>query len=235
MPKLTITEGPLAGEPLEVEGEVVVGREGVDIVIDDPEISRRHAAFRRRENDIELEDLGSLNGTYVNGSKLQAAVRLSPGDVIRLGKTSISVAADPETARQGAQPTSLSPSADVTRAASPAPPEPAAPAPPAPEPPVAAPPRPPPEPPVAAPPPPPPEPPAAPPPPPAPPAAPAPVPAAPPVAAQAPGSPFGAGGGAVATGAPRGRAASRRLAPTLFSFAAILATAAALLVYFAME
>jgi pSer/pThr/pTyr-binding forkhead associated (FHA) protein len=234
MPKLTITEGPLAGEPLEVEGEVVVGREGVDIVIDDPEISRRHAAFRRRENDIELEDLGSLNGTYVNGSKLQAAVRLSPGDVIRLGKTSISVAADPETARQGAQPTSLSPSADVTRAASPAPPEPAAPAPPAPEPPVA-PPPPAPEPPVAAPPPPPPEPPAAPPPPPAPPAAPAPVPAAPPVAAQAPGSAFGAGGGAVATGAPRGRAASRRLAPTLFSFAAILATAAALLVYFAME
>jgi pSer/pThr/pTyr-binding forkhead associated (FHA) protein len=214
MPKLTITEGPLAGEPLEVEGEVVLGREGVDLVIDDPEISRRHVAFRRRENEIEIEDLGSLNGTYVNGSKLEAAVLLAPGDVIKLGKTSIAVAAETQATQLGAQPTSLSPSAGVTRAASPTPPAPVAPPPPAPEPPVAAPPPPPP--PAATAPP------------------PAPAPAAPPVVALTPSSPFGAEG-SLPSVRQQGRAASRKLGPTLFSFAAILATSAALLVYFAIE
>jgi pSer/pThr/pTyr-binding forkhead associated (FHA) protein len=204
MPKLTITEGPLAGEPLEVEGEVVVGREGVDLVIDDPEISRRHVAFRRRENEIEVEDLGSLNGTFVNGSKLEAPVRLSAGDVIRLGKTSIAVAAEVQ-GTQVSQPTSLAPTADVTRAATPAPapPPPVAPQPPAPEPPLAAPAS-----------------------------SPAPAPAV--AVVEAPSSPFGAHSGAPAA-RQRGRAASRKLGPTLISFAAILATAAVLLVYFAME
>ena len=43
MPKLTVTSGPGAGRSLELEAEVVVGRENADLTISDPEISRRHA------------------------------------------------------------------------------------------------------------------------------------------------------------------------------------------------
>jgi predicted component of type VI protein secretion system len=213
---LHVTAGPLAGQPLEVERELVLGREGVDLVIDDPEISRRHAALRRRDDDIEIEDLGSLNGTYLNGSKLQAPALLSPGDVIRFGKTSIAVEAEAAEATSrpgGAEATALAPSAAVTRAPEPLP---APPAPPVPEPPAV---------PAAA----------APPPPPLV-SAPAPPPAPPPAAAaQAPSTPFAGPAGAAAPDVRRGRAASRRLAPTLFSFAAVAATAAALLLYFGMR
>jgi pSer/pThr/pTyr-binding forkhead associated (FHA) protein len=80
---LTIT-GP---RPLTVEltESVVIGRDpGCGVVLDDVTVSRRHAELRRDGNLVVLEDLGSLNGTYLNRSPVQRAV-LHDGDAIWIG------------------------------------------------------------------------------------------------------------------------------------------------------
>jgi class 3 adenylate cyclase len=88
-------DGPLAGERFEVDGELVLGRTNADITIEDPLISRRHAVVRAVDAALEIEDLGSLNGTVVNSEKLEAPRRLQPGDVIMVGATTIEVEGDP--------------------------------------------------------------------------------------------------------------------------------------------
>ena len=57
---LVVTQGSLTGQRLELEGELVIGREGVAVTIDDSELSRRHAAVRPVQGGFEIEDLGSL-------------------------------------------------------------------------------------------------------------------------------------------------------------------------------
>jgi len=84
---LVITQGPLAGRRIDLEGELVIGREGATLTIEDSELSRRHAAVRPVADGYEVEDLGSLNGTYVNGRRIDGPTRLTGGDAIKLGKT----------------------------------------------------------------------------------------------------------------------------------------------------
>ena len=93
MPSLLVTGGPLSGHELVVESQLVLGRGDADIVIDDPEISRRHALMSTRDGAIEIEDLDSLNGTWVNERRIGSAVRLAAGDVVRLGQTTMEVKA----------------------------------------------------------------------------------------------------------------------------------------------
>ena len=88
---LLVKEGPLAGRRLPVETELVIGRVNADVTIDDPQISRRHALVRPVGGALEIEDLGSLNGTWVNGERITSARRLLPGDVLRLGETTAEV------------------------------------------------------------------------------------------------------------------------------------------------
>lgn len=69
------------------EGAIEVGREdgwlaGAESV---ESTSRRHASFARVDGGIMVSDLGSTNGTYVNGKKIEEPVMLSPGDVVQLG------------------------------------------------------------------------------------------------------------------------------------------------------
>jgi pSer/pThr/pTyr-binding forkhead associated (FHA) protein len=54
---------------------------------DDQYASARHARFEPRQDGVWLQDLGSSNGTFVNGTKLTHARKLAPGDVIRIGET----------------------------------------------------------------------------------------------------------------------------------------------------
>jgi pSer/pThr/pTyr-binding forkhead associated (FHA) protein len=91
MRRVVFTNGPLAGRQVEVTAVLVLGREAADLAVDDPEVSRRHASLRPAGDGLEIEDLGSLNGTWVNGSRIQGVVRLSPGDRVRLGDTSFEV------------------------------------------------------------------------------------------------------------------------------------------------
>lgn len=72
--KLPLTVGKLAG--------------AVDMVIDESSISRMHAKFSRKGNEIHITDLNSTNGTFRNGVRLSpnASEIIEPGDEIRLGK-----------------------------------------------------------------------------------------------------------------------------------------------------
>jgi class 3 adenylate cyclase len=94
VPELIVKEGPLAGHRYPVEGELVVGRMNADVTIDDPLISRRHALVRPVDGTVEIEDLGSLNGTWVNGERITSTRRLGAGDVIGIGSTLFAVEVD---------------------------------------------------------------------------------------------------------------------------------------------
>ena len=164
---LVVTGGAAHGRQLDVEDELVLGRavSGDGRLTDDNELSRRHARISRGDTGVlAIEDLGSANGTYVNGQRITSRVVLTPGDSVKVGSTTIDVT-DAASAALAASPPAAAPvpapEPPPARVAAPEPP----PAPVAPPEPPPAPPEPPP---VARPAPPPPEP-AAPPPPPPPP------------------------------------------------------------------
>ena len=89
----------VAGGPALQEGEVFVldasalsiGRAANnDITISEDEYaSTRHARFEPRRDGVFVEDVGSTNGTYVNGLRLTREQRLAPGDLIRVGETDL--------------------------------------------------------------------------------------------------------------------------------------------------
>jgi predicted component of type VI protein secretion system len=67
--------------------ELILGRDmGNDLVINDPEVSRRHLKFVLEGVTYRIEDLGSTNGTFIHGQRLSAPVILRPGDIITLGE-----------------------------------------------------------------------------------------------------------------------------------------------------
>lgn len=78
---------------LDVEKETLVfGRDpACDQVLDYPMISWRHARFSRAGGQFSIEDLGSTNGTYVNGQRLSGRVAVQPGDTISLGSFSFTL------------------------------------------------------------------------------------------------------------------------------------------------
>ena len=245
MPALVARSGPLAGRRFELAETVLLGRENATITLDDEETSRRHAEIRVAAGVVVIEDLGSTNGTFVDGKRIVGDVVLRGGETIRLGQTTfvVEIEAVPEPDRGATRlAVQLDPLDDPDRTIlrpRPAPPDPT----------IAPPrrlaarrparrpragPR-------AGPPPPrsKPEPPAPPPPaaaarlkPPAPAARAAPK---PPLAAPAAPAPVAEPFGTFTPPAPPRRrgAASRKLGPTVVSFATILTTAAALVVYFA--
>ena len=90
-PALVFSEGPLSGRRVEVDAELVLGREDASLTIDDDEISRRHAVIRPTDGGIEIEDLGSTNGTYVNAVRIEGPTRLAGGDTVKLGRSVLQV------------------------------------------------------------------------------------------------------------------------------------------------
>jgi hypothetical protein len=86
-----ITDGPSAGEQIELDREISFGRTGTDVAILDPEMSRRHALLRPVPGGVEVEDLSSLNGTTVDGERVDGKVTARDGAVIRMGTTSLTV------------------------------------------------------------------------------------------------------------------------------------------------
>jgi pSer/pThr/pTyr-binding forkhead associated (FHA) protein len=70
---------------------VTVGRGAEnDITLDgDDYASARHARIEPRRDGVWVEDIGSTNGTYLNGIKLTRARKLTPGDVVRVGETEL--------------------------------------------------------------------------------------------------------------------------------------------------
>jgi pSer/pThr/pTyr-binding forkhead associated (FHA) protein len=72
---------------LSLDHSLTVGREAMpgQVVLDHPNVSRRHAAFEVADGCVVLRDLGGTNGTYVNGALLYGAHSLAPGDRIDIG------------------------------------------------------------------------------------------------------------------------------------------------------
>ena len=87
--RLVVRRGPQPNQIYELNKDIVtVGRDITnDIVINDPEASRHHMRLTRGAGSYTLEDLGSTNGTFVNGQRLTGAKPLSNGDMIGLGET----------------------------------------------------------------------------------------------------------------------------------------------------
>ncbi len=94
MPALVVRTGPEAGRRVEVDLEVSVGRQDGDLVLEDPEVSRRHAVLRRSGESVVVEDLGSTNGTFVNGERIAGATAVGPGDEVRVGQTTLEIELD---------------------------------------------------------------------------------------------------------------------------------------------
>lgn len=86
--QLTMRVGPTPGKALQLNlPEMILGRDiQADLVIQDAEVSRRHARLTLQGNTYMIEDLGSTNGTFINGQRLMAPHVLQPGDLIMLGE-----------------------------------------------------------------------------------------------------------------------------------------------------
>lgn len=80
--------GPNPGETFELTKDVIsIGRDVTnDVVVADSEVSRQHARINRTPGGYVFEDLGSTNGSFVNGERLVAPRVLNPGDLIGLGE-----------------------------------------------------------------------------------------------------------------------------------------------------
>jgi hypothetical protein len=84
---LVVKRGPNAGSRFLLDQDVTTaGRHpDSDIFLDDVTVSRRHAEFRREGSGYTVHDVGSLNGSYVNRERIEAAP-LSGGDEVQIGK-----------------------------------------------------------------------------------------------------------------------------------------------------
>jgi FHA domain-containing protein/zinc ribbon protein len=103
-------DGPL--EELKTEGPALVVRSGggrageyftpqrerttigrspdCNIFLDDVTVSRKHAVLTQHDGEISIEDLGSLNGTFVNRRRIESETRLESGDEVQIGKYRLS-------------------------------------------------------------------------------------------------------------------------------------------------
>jgi hypothetical protein len=92
-PAIVVRDGSKAGERYPITNELSLGREKSDLVIDDAEVSRSHAVLRAVDGGLEIKDVGSANGTFVNGTRIEAngARRLNDGDLITVGQTTLQV------------------------------------------------------------------------------------------------------------------------------------------------
>lgn len=124
--QLTMRSGPVPGTVYSLEGEqLTIGRDSSnDIAVNDAEVSRRHARLTFQGGKYVLEDMGSTNGTFVNGQRLTGPRVLKSGEVISLGEQIVfvyeAVESDP-----GATMVSARKAAAVARPAAPASPPPA--------------------------------------------------------------------------------------------------------------
>ena len=87
----------LAGQVIRVRStRMTVGRGQTDVYLDDPQVSRLHAALIARDEQLAVEDLGSRSGTTVNGMRVETPQPLRIGDVVAFGPVVAVVDAEPQ-------------------------------------------------------------------------------------------------------------------------------------------
>jgi predicted component of type VI protein secretion system len=83
---LVVVAGPAAGRRIDLVGPVTIGRREGEVVVEDPEISRRHCTIAPGpHDDVVITDLGSTNGTWINGTRIGGPTVVRQGDEVRLG------------------------------------------------------------------------------------------------------------------------------------------------------
>jgi len=88
--RLELLDGRAAPDALEVVSSVLIGRhQECDLRLFDETTSRRHARIVVEDGDVSLSDLGSSNGTWLNGERITGPARLFDGDVVRIGDTQL--------------------------------------------------------------------------------------------------------------------------------------------------
>jgi len=84
-PSLIAQAGPLNGQRWILKGDVIVGRDdSCNVIIQNRQVSRYHARFVTLPHGVQLEDLGSKNGTHINGHEVVEPIILQDGDVIQI-------------------------------------------------------------------------------------------------------------------------------------------------------
>lgn len=87
---LAILDGPDAGTVYRIDKpRVTIGRAGADLTLNDNEASRQHAALEIRDASVTVSDLGSTNGTLVDGAKIDASVELGDKSEFQVGSTTL--------------------------------------------------------------------------------------------------------------------------------------------------
>jgi pSer/pThr/pTyr-binding forkhead associated (FHA) protein len=96
-PRLLVERAPghESGVAYELDESVTLGRGDVEIRLDDPFASSRHARISRQGPVVVIEDLGSTNGTYLNDELLTGPQPLHDGDRIRIGDSEFSYVQEP--------------------------------------------------------------------------------------------------------------------------------------------
>ena len=119
-----MVEGLAKGTRLTLDEEMVIGRaeSGEGRLGDDPELSRKHARVFREAGRVVVEDLGSANGTYVNAVRLSEPRILEPGDVVRMGRTTLELTGGERPRRSRPPPPARPPPPRRPRHRAPAPP-----------------------------------------------------------------------------------------------------------------
>lgn len=101
---LRIVNGPDAGRSFEVGGETTLGRErGVDVVVHDARVSRKHAVLKASPDGLVVRDLGSANGTKFDGALVEEAT-VRPGEHFWVADTQIEVLKSPPSVQHDVSP-----------------------------------------------------------------------------------------------------------------------------------
>jgi pSer/pThr/pTyr-binding forkhead associated (FHA) protein len=93
---LTVISGPGKGAAHRLsKPRVVVGREGSDIALQDPEVSRHHCVIEVRDTYVNLRDLDSTNGTFYEEERVRAAMLVNDAQ-FRIGETVLRISFQPK-------------------------------------------------------------------------------------------------------------------------------------------
>lgn len=85
---VVVRSDTLSGKRFSISSATVVGRsDDADIVVDDPYASEFHLRLSVSNGEMIVHDLGSTNGTYVNGRRVTAPTGVGRGDSVQIGKT----------------------------------------------------------------------------------------------------------------------------------------------------
>lgn len=125
-PRLIVRSGGRVVEEIELKADLTIGRaEGNQLQLPDPKVSRHHARVDRQESGYILTDLGSANGTKVNGIQISGGHRLEHGDRIAIGDSELTyqepARSEQDTLTMAGLPPAVRAAATATEVASPAP------------------------------------------------------------------------------------------------------------------